>query len=104
MKDTELQISTVKITDEYNNKKIVIFFDIFEEYLIFRGYCKTKANGITGWVFLAEKTYDVKENSNNVNFEMISKELHKEMIRKLESFEIIKAFMSEVDEIEIKKG
>jgi hypothetical protein len=102
MEDTIAQIGTVKINDNKNNKKIIVKFNLIEEVLIFEGYYKIKINNITNWQLLTTMVYKMNENTDNINFEKITKDIYNAIIRKIELFDMIKAYMYEVTEVEIK--
>jgi hypothetical protein len=102
MEDTIAQIGTVKINDNENNKKIIVKFNLIEEVLIFEGYCKIKINNINNWQLLTTMVYKMNENTDNINFEKITKDIYDAIIRKIELFDMIKAYMYEVTEVEIK--
>lgn len=100
-KENIANISTVSVDDEEKNKKIIIKFDILQEKLIFEGYCKLKINGITGWYLFATEEYNMADSNENINFEEISRSIYKTMIRRIDTYQMINAFLHEVTEIEI---
>lgn len=102
MENNIAEIKTVKINDGYNNKKIVMKFDMFNNLLIFEGYCKIKLNNITQWTLLTVEKINIVNINDKVNFEEITKKIHNKMLNKLNIYELIKGFMTEVTEIEIK--
>ena len=101
--NTISKITTINILDGEDNKRIEVKLDIFNEELIFDGYCKMKINGTTHWQLLASSRYNVEGDTNKFNFEKITMSLYETMVRKIELHEIVKTFMHEVTEIEIKK-
>jgi len=102
--ETIAKITTLSINDEFKNKKIEISLDIINDKLIFKGFCKIKMNSALLWRLFAEEKLDVKnEDTENINFEKISKSIYNTMIERINTFELVQAFMHEVNEIEIKE-
>ena len=101
--ETIANITKISILDGDGDKRIVVKLDILREELIFEGHCKIKMNGGTQWQILAVERHGVKEDTDKLNFEEMAKSIHRAMMRKIDMYNLVQAFLHEVTEIEIKK-
>lgn len=102
-KESIAHITTIYIVGEQRDKKIEVKLDIFNEILIFEGYCKIKINGITQWQLFAEEIHGFDKDDEKINFEKISKSIYDTMMRRIEMYNLTQAFLHEVTEVQIKE-
>jgi hypothetical protein len=80
--------------------KIEIYVNILERKLIFLGKEKIKLENTTQWHTFSRKEHDLGDEKQN--FEKICNDVYKEMKENLVLVEGIRAFLTDVTQIEIK--
>lgn len=89
-----------------NEEKMVIDikYDIFNEKLIFEGKQKLKFDGLTKWILLGIEEYPVGTGSNvDKYFDSVIKSLYLKMKARVASLILVRTFLHEVTEVEIKE-
>lgn len=95
-----IKIQELKIANE-SNKKIDVYLDLVNEELIFKTLYKAKYEKVTKWECIDESfvRFDTEETPN---FQTTINTILKDMERKINLLNIVKAYFDNADLLEIK--
>ena len=101
MKNNENEILQHRIKVIGNSdQRIDIYINILGEELIFKGMHRVKFS-ITPWEVFSIKKFKLGDNTDDINFEKIIKEVVDEMTKRHNMVMLVRSFLKEVDEVEI---